>query len=162
MTFDLILLVLLLLSAWKGWRSGALSMLLSVAILILAAIFASELAHRVGDVVRVGSEWFRPIVGFAISFLVLLIAGNWLTRLIRPKHGFLRGLDGLVGGVLGLLRGALLLGLLLALIALVHLPPERTTQDSTLYPILLEFAGTIFGVLKPYIHAASRHSGIAV
>jgi len=161
-TFDLILLLLLALSTYKGWRSGALSMFLAVAIFVAAGIIASAFGPEVGNMVHIGSTWLRPIVGFLLAFIVLLIIGSWLRRLVRPKHGLFRGLDGLVGAVLGFIRGAVILGLLLALFNLVHLPPESTVQQSRLYPILIKTSTSFIAVLKPYMHLPSEGGGVPI
>ena len=155
MTLDIILLILIALAAFGGWRSGAVAMVISIAVLIIAAVAASAFAGKVGGLLHIGAPWAWPIVGFMFTFIVLLIAGSWVKHFIRPKHGLLRGLDGLVGAVLGLARGAIVLGLLLALLQLVHLPPEHMIQGSILYPLLLKISTLLIAVLKPYIHAPS-------
>jgi uncharacterized membrane protein required for colicin V production len=151
-TIDIILLILLLLSAIGGWRTGAIGMLLSVVVLIAAALGATALAEPVGNILKVGSVWLRPVVGFLFSFIVLLVAGSWIKHVFRPKHGLLRGLDGIAGAILGLIRGVIIVGMLLALLNLIHLPPEHTTEHSRIYPVLLKTSTLFIAVLKPYIH----------
>ncbi len=144
-----------MLAAIGGWRSGAMTMLVSVVVLAVAAIAASMLAMKVGGTLHVGPNWTWPVIGFLLTFLLLLIAGSWVKRLIRPKDGLLRGMDGIAGALLGLLRGVVILGLLFALFQLVHLPPDKITSGSILYPLLLKAATLLIAVLKPYIHAPS-------
>jgi uncharacterized membrane protein required for colicin V production len=153
MVLDIILVVLLVASVIGGWRSGAMTMLLSVVILFAAAILASVFAMKVGGLLHLGPNWSWPIVGFIFTFLVLMIAGSWIKRFIRPKRGLLRGLDGIAGGFLGLIRGVVVIGLLLALFQLVHLPPEAIAVRSVLYMLLIKIATVLIAVLKPYIHA---------
>ena len=153
MVLDVILVVLLALSAIGGWRSGAIAMLVSIILLIVATIVASMFALKVGGMLHVGPNWAWPVVGFIFTFLVLMIAGSWAKRLIRPKHGLLRGMDGIAGAILGLIRGAVILGLFLALFQLVHLPPDSITARSILYPLLIKAATLLIAVLKPYLHA---------
>jgi uncharacterized membrane protein required for colicin V production len=151
-TLDIILLLLLAVSVWNGWRSGAMAMVISVAVLILAALGASAFSGEVGNLLKIGPDWSRPVVGFIFTFVVLLILGNWVKRAIRPKHGLLRGLDGLLGAALGLIRGAIVLGLLLGILKLVHLPTEHATEHSTLYEPLIKTSTIVAGVLTPYVH----------
>jgi uncharacterized membrane protein required for colicin V production len=153
MVLDLILVVLLALAAIGGWRSGAMTMLISMVLLVVATIAASMLAMKVGGMLHVGPNWAWPVVGFIFTFLVLMIAGSWAKRLIKPKNGLLRGMDGIAGACLGLIRGVVILGLFLALFQLVHLPPDTFTTDSVLYPLLLKAATLVITVLRPYIHA---------
>jgi uncharacterized membrane protein required for colicin V production len=153
MVLDLILAALLVLSVIGGWRSGALAMLVSVVVLFVAAIASSMLAVKVGTMLHLGPNWTWPIVGFVFTFFVLMIAGSWIKRIIKPKHGVLRGLDGIAGAFLGLIRGVVIIGLLLALFQLVHLPPEAIAVRSILYMALIKAATLVIAVLKPYVHA---------
>ncbi len=155
MVLDLILIVLLALAAIGGWRSGAMTMLVSIIVLIVASIAASMLALKVGTMLHIGPNWSWPIVGFIFTFLVLMIAGSWTKRLIRPKRGLLRSMDGIAGALLGLIRGVVILGLFLALFQLVHLPPDSITANSVLYPLLIKAATLLIAVLKPYIHSST-------
>ncbi len=152
MILDIILVVLLFLSALSGWRSGAFAMLVSVAVLIVALLAASALAAKVGGLLHLGPAWAWPVIGFFLTFLLLMIVGGWLGGFFRPKHGVLRGLDGLLGAALGLARGALIFGVVLALFQLIHLPPEHFIEHSHLYPLLLKLATMFIAVLRPYLH----------
>jgi membrane protein required for colicin V production len=151
LTLDLILGVLLLLSLFKGWRSGALSMLLSIAVLIFAALAASAVAQPLGNIIRIGPEYGRPVVGFFFAFVVFLLAGGFLKRLLKPKQGVLRGLDALIGATLGLVRGAFILSLLLIVLKLINLPPEHMRESSRVYSPLLSVAPQVAGVLRPLV-----------
>ncbi len=160
MVLDLILVVLLALSVIGGWRSGAMTMLLSIVVLFVAAIASSMFATRVGGIIHIGPNWTWPIVGFIFTFIVLMIAGSWLKRLIKPKRGVLRELDGIAGAFLGLIRGVVIIGLFLALFQLVHLPPEAIAVRSVLYTLLIKAATIVIAVLKPYVHAPAAPATI--
>ncbi len=162
MILDIILVVLLFLSALSGWRSGAFAMLVSFAVLVVSLIAASVLADKVGHLLHLGPTWAWPVIGFLLTFLVLMIVGGWIRGFFRPKHGLLRGLDGLLGAVLGFARGALLLGIVLALLQLVHLPPEHITEHSHVYPLLLKLTTLFIRVLRPYLHVPVHTPGIVV
>src|SRR3954468_10679645 len=101
MAVDIAIIVLLALAAFKGWRAGALTMLLSIAILIVAGVLASSLAETVGNLLKIGPAFSRPVIGFVFTFIVLIVLGGFVKRLIKPKRGVLRGLDAMVGAVLG-------------------------------------------------------------
>ena len=160
MILDIILVVFLLLATISGWRSGAIAMLLALVVLVLAGMGASALAAPVGHALHVGPNWARPVIGFVLVFIVLLVLGGWIRRAFSPRRGILRGFDGLAGAILGFLRAAFILGILLALIALVHLPPERTTEKSVLYQPLLKTSTVAIGVLRPYIHASIERDSV--
>lgn len=162
MILDIIIIVLLLLSALGGWRSGAFAMLVSIALLVVSLLVASAFATKVGGLLHLGPAWAWPVIGFFLTFLVLMILGGWVKGFLRPKHGLLRGLDGLLGAVLGLARGALVLGIVLALFQLIHFPPEHITEHSRLYPILLNLTTMFIAVLRPYLHIPTNTPGIVV
>lgn len=162
MILDIILVVLLFLSALSGWRSGAFAMIVSIALFVVALLAASALATRVGGLLHLGPTWAWPVIGFFLTFLLLMIAGGWLRGFLRPKHGLLRGLDGLLGAALGLARGALILGIVLALFQLIHFPPEHITGQSRLYPLLLKVTTMVVGVLRPYLHVPAHAPSIVV
>ena len=162
MTLDIILLALLALATIAGWRSGAIAMVLSVAVLVAAGIGAMLLALPVGEAFRIGPGWVHPIIGFLFSFIVLMIAGSWVKHFFTPKHGILRKFDGALGALLGFIRGALILSLLMGVFKLMHFPPERTTQRSSVYSVLIETSGFFFRVLRPYIHISSSREQITV
>ena len=162
MILDIIIIVLLFLSALGGWRSGAFAMLVSIAVLVGALLIASLFATRVGGLLHLGPSWAWPVIGFFLTFLLLMILGGWVKGFFRPKHGFLRGLDGLLGAVLGLARGAIVLGLILALLQLIHFPPEHLTEHSHLYPLLLKFTTMFIAVLRPYLHVPTHAPSIVV
>ncbi|HEY3876266.1 MAG TPA: CvpA family protein [Candidatus Kapabacteria bacterium] len=162
MVLDLILLVLLLLSAYSGWRSGAMAMVVSVVVLIAAVLLASAFGWKVGTLLHVGPNWLWPIIGFLLTFIVLLIGGSWVKRLIKPKTGLLRGLDGLVGAFLGLIRAMVILGMILALFQLVHLPPTNVIVRSMIYPVLIKCAAFLIGVLRPYLHTSTGTGDVEV
>jgi uncharacterized membrane protein required for colicin V production len=150
---DIVLAFLLLISLWKGWKSGALSMLLSVVLLVVAGVVASSLATPVGNALRIGPSYSRPVIGFFFTFIAFLIAGGFLRRLIKPKQGVLRGIDGLLGAALGLLRGVLVLSFVLLLLKVVNLPPKSMREGSRLYAPIVGIAPSFISVLKPLVPA---------
>jgi membrane protein required for colicin V production len=147
---DLVLLILLLLAALNGWRSGAMSMLLAIVVLAAALLAGAALGSKVGDMLHVGPDWLRPIIGFLFTFVVVMFLGSWIKRVVRPAHGLLRGLDGAAGLVLGLIRGAVVLSLLLAMFKFIHFPPEHWTENSRLYPKFVNASGWLTGELTHY------------
>ena len=162
MIVDIILLVLLALAAFNGWRSGAVAMVLAIVVLIAAVLLASAFSDRVGGLLGIGPTWARPVIGFAFGFLVLMIAGSWIKHFFSPKTGILRGFDGMAGAALGLIRGFLVLSFLIGIFSLFHLPPESTTDKSRVYPVLLKTSGILVGALRPYIHTSKPNSSISI
>jgi membrane protein required for colicin V production len=157
---DIILLLVLAFAAYKGWRAGSLSMLLGLALLVVAALLASTFAGSFGTVIGVSNAYLRPVIGFIAIFVGVLILGKWIRKFIRPKRGILRGADGLLGAVLGLIRGVILVSVLLVILRLVHLPSESARENSVLYPVVLKTSTSVIHVLRPYARLPERDTTV--
>lgn len=159
---DIILGLILLAGAWGGWRSGAISMLLSVVILVGAAYLASVFASQAGDILKIGPVYSRAVVGFFFLFVLMLIVGSFIRRSIKPKSGLSKNADQILGGLLGLLRSAVLLSFALIILRMVNLPSDAATQHSIFYRPLMSCASSIATMLKPYMPAAVRDAGMSI
>lgn len=160
MVLDLIFLGMLALAMLNGWRSGAVIMILSLVGLIVAGLLASHYGGAIGDALGVGPSALHPIIGFLIAFLVLTAVFRLIRIGLKPRGGLLRGIDGIVGLLLGLLRGIFVLSIILLLLQLIHFPPQKYTEQSRAYPWLLKASAQIIHVLKPL--AISTKDSIAV
>jgi len=149
MILDLVIAAVILWGAWGGYRSGLIAMLLSVVILIAAAVVASMFSTQAGHLLRIGEPFLRPVIGFFFLFIILLIAGSFVKRAVRPKAGLSKGLDRGLGAVLGGLRTAIVLSFMLVLLHLVSLPPAATAAQSKLYQPILDLSTVVVKILKP-------------
>jgi membrane protein required for colicin V production len=128
-TLDWILLAVLVLSLLLGMLRGlvyeAMSLLAWVAAFCLAQWYALDAAQKMplGYV----SEPLRYAAGFLVVFVASVFAGGllaWLTKKLVEALG-LRPVDRTLGGLFGLLRGAILL---LAMAVVVNLTALKTSQ----------------------------------
>lgn len=115
--FDLIVLVLLLISAAVGFARGAMREIIALAALVVGAAVAiftlSESAPAVRKVIH--PDWLgtaAALVGvFLIAYLLIRILGGLFARQIQETD-FLGALDRSIGLAIGLARGLLVLGAL--------------------------------------------------
>jgi len=149
MILDIIIVVLLALAAWGGWRKGAITMLASIVILVAAVIIAAIFGTPVGKAIGVGPTLLHPVTGFFIVFAVLLFIGSFLKKRIKPKTGLFAGADKLFGLIFGLLRAVLLLGLLFAFLRIFQYPSTKIANQSSLYPVVLKSSAIMVSQLKP-------------
>ena len=149
---DIIILILLALAAFGGWRAGAITMLLSVVVLIIAAYLASLFAVQAGNILKIGEAWMRPTIGFAFVFLILMIVGAILKKAVRPKSGLSKSLDQSLGALLGIVRGVIILSFIFLLLARFDLPKASAIEKSILYKPILSCSISIASVLKPMLH----------
>lgn len=129
-TVDLLLLLVLLVSvlvgAWRGLLYEVLSVLGWVAAFVLAQWWAVAVGERLplGD----AAEPLRYAAGFALVFIgVAFVSGllAWLVKKLIESVG-LRPVDRTLGALFGLLRGTLVL---LAVALVVVMTPMRDSES---------------------------------
>jgi uncharacterized membrane protein required for colicin V production len=148
MGLDVAIGLLLLVATYRGWSSGALVMVLSIAVMVLAVLLGVALGRPVGELLSVGPEYAHGAIGFIVVFLVVVICGGFAKRRLKPKAGLLRGVDGLIGAALGLLRSAFLLSVILVMFNLINFPPQSWRDTSRLYSPIVKFSGLLIGSLR--------------
>jgi membrane protein required for colicin V production len=140
--FDLIALLILLVSAAVGFiRGGAkevvtvLSFVLAVVIAVLALRFVGPLARRAIHPSLLANA-IALVAVFVIAYALLWAGGHTLTGKVREAE-VLSGLDRAIGVGFGLVRALVLLGVFYLLISLAT-PPERAPRwikSAALYPL---------------------------
>lgn len=123
--FLAVLVLSLLLGAWRGLVFEVLSVLSWLAAFVLAQWLAAPVGIRLplGDM----GEPLRYAAGFAVVFVGAVFAGGllaWGTRKLVEAVG-LRPADRALGAAFGLVRGVVLL---LALAVVVNMTPLRSAQ----------------------------------
>jgi len=115
--FDIIVLVLLLISAGVGFARGAIREIIALAALVVGALVAiftlSESAPAVRHFIR--PDWLgtgAALIGvFLLVYLLVRVTGGVIARQIQETD-FLGALDRSIGLAIGLARGLLVLGAL--------------------------------------------------
>lgn len=111
---DWVILALTAFSVFAGFMDGLVKTILSLTSLFLAFIAASRFALPFGTFLE---KWVTPRVahpaGFVIVFLLVLVLVALVTMLLRKtlEKLSLSWIDRLLGGVIGFLRAAAVLGL---------------------------------------------------
>lgn len=128
--FGGVLLVSLLLGAWRGLIYEVFSMLSWVAAFVLAQWLAPELALRLP--MSGSGEAVRYAVAFAVVFVLSVLVGSLLASLVQKLFAAvgLRPADRALGAVFGLARGALLVLLATVVIAMTPLKADPWWQVS--------------------------------
>jgi membrane protein required for colicin V production len=153
--FDIIALLVLLISAGVGFVRGGARELVTVLALVLAIAVAVLGLHLTGPLAR---RMIHPsllanavalVAVFILAYAVLWMGGRALTKGIREAE-VLSGLDRAAGVGFGLVRAMVLLGVFYLLIN-VATPPERAPhwiKSAALYP-LSGAAGHMLMALAP-------------
>jgi membrane protein required for colicin V production len=137
---DWIICALLLLNivtaAMQGFFSEALTMAGLVVGYIVAAWKYRGLASWLESFLK--NDWLAEILGFLIIFFAILILFGIAARIARwvMKESGLSGLDRFFGGVLGLLKGGLMVAVILMGMT-AFAPASKLLQNSQLAPYFL-------------------------
>jgi len=144
MFIDIVLIILLVLAAIKGYRLGLLVGLFSfVAIFIgLAAAIklSAVVAGRIGEVVKVSDQWL-PVISFAVVFIVVVLLVRWGARLLQGAvEVVMLGWLNRIGGILFFaLIYIIVFSVLLFYAEQVHLVQPATIEHSATYSFIQPF-----------------------
>ena len=150
---DIIILVPLVIGAWKGFRDGLIIELFSFLALILALIGGFKLLHVVMEFMRekwdINGEWL-PILAFLLIFTGIIIltniAGKALSKVVNVT--FLGVFDKLGGAILAVLKWALGISILIWIIDKMSVEvPFSWIEDSVIYPYLEPLAGYMWELI---------------
>ena len=121
--FVAVLLVSLLIGAWRGLVFEVISLLSWIAAFVLAQWFAPDVALKLP--MAGASEPIRYAAAFTLVFVLAVFAGGLLAKLGKGllSSAGLRPADRALGAVFGLLRGVLVL---LVMTLLVGMTPWQT------------------------------------
>ena len=150
---DLGIIVILFLAGLRGYYRGFLQEISVVVGLVVGLVFA---AHYYLNLARLISQWVHtPLYSRIISFLIILVLVYWLIRIAgNLLHRFLSAvflgsLDRLLGGAFAVLKGAVILGFLLAIITLSVSNDSKLLKESITAPYLKKLYTETLVLLPP-------------
>ena len=132
----LVLLLNVVTAAMQGFFSEALTMAGLVVGYIVAAWKYRSLAEWFESFLK--NDWLAEILGFLIIFFAILMLFGIAARIARwvMKTAGLSGFDRFLGGVLGLLKGGLMVAVLLMGMT-AFTPTSKLLENSQLAPYFL-------------------------
>ncbi len=148
---DLIIIVIIIISALISLVRGFVKESLSLASWILAGFIALRYFTPLADLLEpyIESPTIRTATGFAILFVSSLIVGaiiNYMASQAVTKTG-LTGTDKSLGVVFGVARGLLIVTLLVLLAGLTPMPSEPWWNDSAMIEFFSDMANWIKDIL---------------
>jgi membrane protein required for colicin V production len=166
---DIILLILILAAAVSGFSNGFFVELASVVSLILgiwAAILFSDIVQRWLSHIFTWSPSSLKLVAFILIFIIVIIIVHLIARFFEEAiRAIALGIfSRFAGAVLGALKGAFILSVLLLVVSKIEsftttIIPEKTKKESKLYEPIDNFAPNILPFLKKYKESAPRGKG---
>jgi membrane protein required for colicin V production len=137
-----------LMGLWRGFIAEALALAVWVIAFWVAWRFGAQVAGKLG---AVDEPSIRLLLGYALCFLAVLLAGGILVFLMRKlvAGSGLSGSDRLLGMVFGLVRGLALVTLTVLLLGFTPLPRDPWWHQSRLLPAFSGYAQWLSTQLPP-------------
>ena len=148
-TADIIIVILLLLGAYGGYKKGLILELIAIFAFVLAIVGGFKLLH-------VGMEYvskmydgfgnFLPFVAFLVIFVLILIVVNMVGKMLKKIIDWtpLGVLDNLAGALIGVAKWALALSILLWVMSGLNINlPDYFTKNSRILPFVSGFAAQV-------------------
>ena len=137
---DLVIVLVLLVSVTQAAVSGFFQEAFAIAGAVFGYVIAAWQYHHLAGYISayISSRWLAEIVAFLAIFCLVMILAGLVGRGVRwiVKEAGLRAIDRFMGALLGLVRGALLVAIVL-LSMTAFTPNSRWLQGSGLAPYFL-------------------------
>lgn len=146
---DIVLIIILIVGAVAGYKKGFLSELFTLLAIILGVLAGFKLmgaAMLMLDEHYDINEHVLPYAAFGVVFLIVVIGVTLLGKFFKSalEKTLLGGVDKLMGGLLGILKTAFILSVLIWITSSLNVyVPEKFTEDAWLYPTVTRFAPAV-------------------
>ena len=154
------ILLLLLLGAYKGYTKGMLLEVIGILAFFVALVAGFKLLHwgtnLLSEQIDI-SESFLPYVAFLLLFAAIVIGINLLGKALKKvlDMTFFGTFDNLAGAIIGLFKWALAISIFIWLIDTLEVSlPSDAMADSFVYPLLQPFAPQVFSSLGDVLPSA--------
>jgi membrane protein required for colicin V production len=154
---DIVILLLLALGAYLGYKRGFLMTLFFLLALVLGIFLAFKLMGEGMILLHThfnADQSFLPYLAFIIIFILVIILVVFVGRRIKNSvdQTFLGKVDALAGAALGAIKYAFCLSVVIWLAESLKIQlPENWVAGSTLYPITAKVAERTSGFLGQFI-----------
>jgi membrane protein required for colicin V production len=149
---DWFILLALLISVVQAASSGFFQEAFGIAGLVFGYLLAAWQYRRLAEhfAAYISSKWLGEIVAFLAIFFGVIVLAGILGKIVRwlVKEAGLSVVDRLLGGLLGLVRGCLLIAIVLVSLT-AFTPTSRWLQASALAPYFLVVGRAAIWVAPP-------------
>lgn len=157
---DIFLLLILILGAVRGYSKGLIIELFSLLAFFIGLFVAIEFSGPVSAVFFGDSDFFTlAVIGaFILLFITTSMVINLLARFIKKGVDlvFLGWFDNLLGGVLGIVKWAFLISILILMVSAMGLNlPQKELNASRIYPYVEPVGRGAFRIMEsilPSLH----------
>lgn len=150
---DILIVFLVTLPTWFGFRKGFLRKLLGIAGIIagfiLAIKFYDTLTPILSKVIK-ENPIFVNVLSFLLIIGILYGASIWLARFIANMNSGTSLIDKILGTVVGFIQGLIVASVLLYNLSFANLPSKETRDNSLLYGTIVKIAPAMFDKIIEY------------
>ncbi|HMQ80982.1 MAG TPA: CvpA family protein [Ignavibacteria bacterium] len=150
---DIVIVLLVTLPTFFGFRKGFLRKLLGIAGIILGFILAvkfyDSLTPVLSKVIKENPA-FVNVLSFLLIIGTLYGASIWLARFIANMNSGTSIIDKILGTAVGFLQGLLVASVLLYNLSFANLPSAETRSSSLLYGTVTKIAPAMFDKILEY------------
>ena len=156
---DIVLIIILIIGAYSGYKEGFLMELISLGAIILGVFLGFKL---MGIVMILLEEKFNadkatlPYLSFGVIFILVVFLVRLLGKSVKNSMDktFLGTMDQVMGSALGGFKTLFMMSILLWIVDSLRVTlPEAWTDDSWLYPFTARLAPSVANWLGDYIPA---------
>jgi membrane protein required for colicin V production len=154
---DIVLAIILAIGAYLGYRRGFLMELFFLFSIVLGIFVGFKLMRWGMEILQRefnADKTFLPYISFIIIFILVMVLVIFFSRRIKNliDTGFLGKVDSLAGALLGLVKYAFCLSVIIWLAESLKIKfPESWNSGSQLYPLTAKFAHRLSGFLGSFI-----------
>lgn len=165
---DIIILLLLLFGAYKGFTKGMLLEVIGILAFFIAIVAGFKLLNWGMGLLNSQtniSDSLLPYIAFLLLFAAIVIGINLLGQALKKilDMTFFGTFDNLAGAIIGLFKWALAISMLIWILDTLEIQlPSDSLANSQVYPLLQPFAPKIFSALGDVLPTAEnlfRHVG---
>lgn len=148
-TADIILLIILAVGAYSGYKKGLILELIAIVAFVLAIFGGFKLLHLGMEYISKvydGFGSFLPFVSYVALFIIILIVINMLGSILKKIIDWtpFGVLDNFAGAIIGIAKWALMMSILLWVMVSLDIElPESIVEGSTILPLVTGFAGQV-------------------
>jgi membrane protein required for colicin V production len=156
---DLIIVLIITIPTFFGFRKGFLRKLLGIAGIILGFILAVRFYDPVSSFIHgfiSGDILVIQVISFLFVIGIVYGLSVWVAKFIAGMNSGTSLVDKIAGTLFGFLQGLILVSVLLVNLSYVNLPGSEARNDSLLYSRVYKVAPAIFDKIISYSPSLAR------
>ncbi len=150
---DIVIVIIVTLPTWFGFRKGFLRKLLGIAGIIAGFILAIKFYDSISPILSIvikENPVFVNVLSFLIIIGILYGASIWLARFIANMNSGTSIVDKILGTIVGFFQGLLVASVLLYNLSFADIPNKTTRDNSMLYGTIVKIAPAMFDKIMDY------------